>query len=529
MAEDSRIAGLDLARIAWPPAIHHAYDVKKATSLGSGGYGVVYKCRHFLTNLEVAIKVLDKRVLIGKDDLHSVQYESIVLRRLLRHPHIVQLIQVEETEDFVFFVLEYLERGDLVTHLSQNPFLTNAERQKLCYETAVGLLSIHQSGFATRDLKPDNVMLTTHKTVKLIDFGLAAPLSSTTPFTQTCCGTKTYTAPEVLNLKLYRADSADLWSLGCVFYCIHADDVPFSDGLEDGELDRRKRRQQFQLPPWTAPHAERIILGLLEYDPAKRLDLRKVVESKWFESVRHPDKEICQEPPLEDNIVEAVAKYYDVTPKMLLKYLLQWRMDEVCALYQLLAIAKANQIKTKLKGPCKQHLPSLQEYNAAAKNITMEQTPVLAAMLSGTVSSRQLAQRSLAVFTGTVELVTGTGIFEKIRALASSTATISMQNDVLSLFHHGQDVAKVSLASIHSLQCSARTLFCTVLRASAEHELVVRFEEEHDCTTLYDLLEAKISAVCLRRYSRQSTRASQSSFSRRSSAILASSSRNSQV
>lgn len=143
--------------------------------------------------------------------LHSVRMELAALRDLSNVPFVASLLQVEETPTHIFLVLEHVGNGDLCDYCEAASRVPPAKCRKIISQLAMALAGIHARGYAVRDLKPDNVMLTQGMDVRLIDLGLATHATDSQPYTQSVCGTRSFTAPEIIAGKPYRASAADMW------------------------------------------------------------------------------------------------------------------------------------------------------------------------------------------------------------------------------------------------------------------------------------------------------------------------------
>src|SRR5271169_6483354 len=149
------------------------YEVQ--SPLGAGGMGEVYLARDTRLDRTVAIKILPSHLSSNLEARQRFDREARAISSL-NHPNICTLHDVGHQDGTDFLVMEYLEGETLAERLLKGPL---PPEQVLRYgvEICDGLEKAHKSGVIHRDLKPGNIMLTTAG-VKLMDFGLAKPVSS---------------------------------------------------------------------------------------------------------------------------------------------------------------------------------------------------------------------------------------------------------------------------------------------------------------------------------------------------------------
>lgn len=181
-----------------------------------GGMADVYRARDLRLRREVAVKVL-------RDVEHERRFaaEARTLANL-QHPHLVRLLDAGTDNGDAFLVLELLGGATVRELIAQGP-LDPARVARIGGETAAALDYIHRRGIVHRDVKPSNLMLDEHGSVRLADFGIARLLGGTAiTTTHQAIGTMAYIAPEQLeggNI----GPAADIYSLGLVLIeCVTA-------------------------------------------------------------------------------------------------------------------------------------------------------------------------------------------------------------------------------------------------------------------------------------------------------------------
>ena len=189
--------------------------------LGRGGFASVYQARIRDTGHEIALKIMTKTT-ISNNNLSIRVINEIKTHDKLHHESIVELIDYFEDTQFVYFVLELCEYGNLFQYLKKNGPLTEIQSINLIYQLLKCLEYLHDNDIIHRDLKLSNILISNIENdgnlqVKLCDFGLATSIEHPDEEHFTLCGTPNYIAPEIA-LQQSHGFPVDIWSLGCLFY-----------------------------------------------------------------------------------------------------------------------------------------------------------------------------------------------------------------------------------------------------------------------------------------------------------------------
>ena len=166
--------------------------------LGRGGMGVVYKAWEESLQRFVAIKMLGDQ-LINDENLVARFLREARSVADLNHPNLVQVFAVDTHEGRPYFVMEFVEGESLKELIRTSERIHPKRALTLVKEVATGLSVAHDKGVVHRDIKPDNIMLTKHGGVKVVDFGIARVDDQFTKLTQSgmAIGTPKYFSPEV--------------------------------------------------------------------------------------------------------------------------------------------------------------------------------------------------------------------------------------------------------------------------------------------------------------------------------------------
>ncbi|XP_051657960.1 serine/threonine-protein kinase H1 isoform X2 [Manacus candei] len=213
-------------RAKFDPRVTAKYDIKAL--IGRGSFSRVVRVEHKATKQPYAIKMIETKYREGREVCES---ELSVLRRV-RHTNIIQLIEVFETQDRVYMVMELATGGELFDRIIAKGSFTERDATRVLQMVLDGVRYLHTLGITHRDLKPENLLYYhpgTDSKIMITDFGLAsARKKGDDCLMKTTCGTPEYIAPEILVRKPY-TNSVDMWALGVISYILLSGTMPFED------------------------------------------------------------------------------------------------------------------------------------------------------------------------------------------------------------------------------------------------------------------------------------------------------------
>lgn len=257
--------------------------------LGKGSFGKVVLVRKRTAperGVLFAMKILRKSHLLRKNQIERTKTERKVLS-VVDHPFIMKLHYAFQTEDKLYFVLEYCSGGELFFHLSRYRRFPERVARFYAAELLLAIGHLHRRGIIFRDLKPENVLLDAAGHVKLGDFGL-----SKTRITDPCqgamsvCGTPEYMAPEVISRQGH-GFCVDYWGLGMLVFEMMTSLPPWYTTNRE-ELSKRLLSAPLEIPDYVVGDANYFIRELLQRDPRRRLGvqgIRSAMEHRFFRDI----------------------------------------------------------------------------------------------------------------------------------------------------------------------------------------------------------------------------------------------------
>jgi serine/threonine protein kinase len=230
------------------------------------------------------MKVIRKQTIIDRNEVEHTKSERSILMKL-KFPFLVGLLYSFQTASNLFFIMEYINGGELFYHLQKEKKFSELRVRFYAAEIVAGLDYLHGSGVIYRDLKPENLLLTNDGHVVLMDFGLSKEgLKNYDDSTVTFCGTPEYLAPEILEGRSYNK-AVDWWSFGTLVFEMLTGLPPFYS--EDVQLMYSKiLTSDLEIPEKLSPEAGDLLSKLLERDPELRLkDPEKIKRHPFFRGI----------------------------------------------------------------------------------------------------------------------------------------------------------------------------------------------------------------------------------------------------
>ncbi|XP_041328206.1 ribosomal protein S6 kinase alpha-3 isoform X1 [Pyrgilauda ruficollis] len=258
------------------------YEVKE--DIGVGSYSVCKRCVHKASNMEYAVKIIDKS---KRDPTEEIE----ILLRYGQHPNIITLKDVYDDGKYVYVVTELMKGGELLDKILRQKFFSEREASAVLFTITKTVEYLHTQGVVHRDLKPSNILYVDEsgnpESIRICDFGFAKQLRAENGLLMTPCYTANFVAPEVLKRQGYDA-ACDIWSLGVLLYTMLTGYTPFANGPDDTpeEILARIGSGKFSLSGgyWNSVSdtAKDLVSKMLHVDPHQRLTAAQVLSHPWI-------------------------------------------------------------------------------------------------------------------------------------------------------------------------------------------------------------------------------------------------------
>ncbi|MCI7323617.1 MAG: Stk1 family PASTA domain-containing Ser/Thr kinase [Lachnospiraceae bacterium] len=271
------------------------------SKIGAGGMSDVYKAKDHILGRFVAIKVLKPEFSEDRSFVAKFRTEAQSAAGL-EHPNIVNIYDVGSEEGLHYIVMEYVEGITLKTYIEKKGQLSFKEAVSIAIQVARGIEAAHNKQITHRDIKPQNIIISTEGKVKVTDFGIARAASSNT-ISSDVMGSVHYSSPEQARNGFVDGRS-DIYSLGIVMYEMVTGRVPF-DGDTTVAVAIQHLQEEMTPPSMYAKELpislEKIILKCTQKNPDRRYQTIGELLNDLRKSLAHPDEDFVMIAPLVDN------------------------------------------------------------------------------------------------------------------------------------------------------------------------------------------------------------------------------------
>jgi len=252
--------------------------------IGRGKFGVYYTTLEHCDGNEFALKAFPK------NQLSTIQYKKELLASQLCHRNVIRYTPlVCDKSEFNYILSEYAPHGDFFDLVQKNFFDDEMLIRTYFHQLIEGIQHIHSQGIAHLDLKLENLMLGKNFLLKIIDFDQAQKIPDKII---TSGGTIGYRAPEVINGKCRDLEAADIYSIGIILYALKAKEYPFVETESkllfynafkyDNKGFWKMKTERMGIKNFFSESFINLLNGMLTHDPKKRLKLRDIKASRWY-------------------------------------------------------------------------------------------------------------------------------------------------------------------------------------------------------------------------------------------------------
>lgn len=256
---------------------------------------------------QYAVKCL-KRVgnKLYDNESYKCYLNEIKMASCLVHPNIVSIVDYGDhyiyntennsTESSMYIVFEYAKAGSLFDFVRTTGAFSEQLARHFFLDIIQAVSYLHSSGISHRDIKPQNILLSSSLDVLLADFDLAGPIGSY----KGVVGTHGYMAPEIESTEIYSAIKVDVFALGVVLFFMVIGKNPFTSTVSNPNYTallahKNKFWKRFDKNNCCSSEFKSLIESILEKDPDKRITLEGIKEHKWMKMQRISDLELAIE------------------------------------------------------------------------------------------------------------------------------------------------------------------------------------------------------------------------------------------
>ena len=328
--------------------------------LGEGAFGSVRLGINKQTGEKVAIKILEKNKLKSEDKCR-IEREINILKKL-RHPNIVYLYSIIETDKQILIITEYIQGQELFHYILLKKKLTEEEACYYFTQIVSGVEYLQKLKIAHRDIKSENIIIDQRtKMIKIIDFGLSNTYGDKDEkILSTSCGSPLYAAPEMLKGEIYKGNTVDIWSIGVVLYFMLCGYLPFQD-TDNTKLYKKIIQGQITIPMHVSIQARELLYKLMEINPRKRINVAQIKRHSWirlysnknnngindiiFNAGLNLEKYVI---PIDEEIIEELNTKFNLSKVKLRTNILMNKINDYTTLYELLLNKKISEGKNSV-------------------------------------------------------------------------------------------------------------------------------------------------------------------------------------
>ena len=258
---------------------------RKVKIAGKGSFGHAVLVQSTVDRKLYIMKIIDVSRMDRKQKEEALNEVHVL--KAMRHPYIVTYRESFMDKRCLCIVMDYADGGDMYSKIAKQKQLGKGfpENQILDWfvQICLAIKHIHDRKILHRDLKTQNVFLTSKGEVKIGDFGIARVLQHTYDCAQTAIGTPYYLSPEICQEKPYNQKS-DIWSLGCILYEMVTLRHAFDSNSMKGLVVKILKGTYPAIPSCYSQNLRDLIDEMLQKDPHKRPSVKRILEKDFLAS-----------------------------------------------------------------------------------------------------------------------------------------------------------------------------------------------------------------------------------------------------
>lgn len=258
---------------------------KKVKIVGKGSFGYAMLVQAVSDRKLYVMKVIDVSKMDRKQKEEALNEVHVL--KAMRHPYIVTYRESFMSKSCLCIVMDYADGGDMYGKIAKQKTLgrgfSEAQIMDWFVQICLAMKHIHERKILHRDLKTQNIFLTSKGEVKIGDFGISRVLKSTYDCAQTAIGTPYYLSPEICQEKPYNQKS-DIWSLGCILYEITTLRHAFDSSNMKGLVLKILRGNYPPIPEIYSDNLRSLLSEMLQRDPQQRPSIKRILEKEFLSS-----------------------------------------------------------------------------------------------------------------------------------------------------------------------------------------------------------------------------------------------------
>ncbi|CAJ0606679.1 unnamed protein product [Cylicocyclus nassatus] len=223
-------------------------DLRNSIKLGCGRYSKVITGNMVPSGESVAIKMINTQKVTEEFRCKFLPREIECWKRL-NHPHLVRILGHYEAMQHVFLTMEFASGGDMLQHVQRQGPVNEHQAMIWMSQVISAVYYMHTRGIVHRDLKLENIVIFPEEgIIKIGDFGFARSVIRGDALSETYCGSKSYSAPEILKGEPYDPYKSDVWSVGVIAFVIVTDCMPYCEKRPNPEIVEAQRMRAYEYP-----------------------------------------------------------------------------------------------------------------------------------------------------------------------------------------------------------------------------------------------------------------------------------------